>query len=68
VPKPALDAAKTALGAAPTEAKKVAGTHPQQYELEARNSSGQEMSVHVTGSGTVVKHETENEGQESNER
>lgn len=68
VPEPAMDAAKQALGIDPTEAKIVAGTRPQQYELEARNSAGQEKSVHVTGSGTVVKQETENEGQEGSER
>jgi hypothetical protein len=68
VPQPAMDAAKKALGAEPTEAKLVAGTRPQQYELEAKNSAGQEKSVHVTGAGKVVKHETENESQERNER
>jgi hypothetical protein len=66
VPQPARDAAKQALGSDPTEAKIVSGTSPQQYELEARNSSGQESSVHVRGDGTIVKRETENE--ERNER
>ena len=68
VPQPAMDAAKKALGADPTEAKLISGTRPQQYELEAKNSTGQEKSVHVTGAGKVVKHETETEGQERNER
>jgi hypothetical protein len=68
VPQPAMDAAKKALGTDPTEAKLVAGTRPQQYELEAKNSSGQEKAVHVTGAGKIVKSETENESQERNER
>lgn len=68
VPQAAKDAAKQALGADPTEAKIISGTRPQQYELEARNASGQEASVHVRGDGTIVKRETENESQERNER
>lgn len=68
VPQPAKDAARQALGSDPTEAKILAGTNPQQYELEGRNSSGQEASVHVQGDGTIVKRETENEQQERNER
>ena len=68
VPQPAMDAAKKALGTDPTEAKRIAGTRPQQYELEAKNNSGQEKSVHVTGTGKIVKRETENESQEKNER
>ncbi|HWF63362.1 MAG TPA: hypothetical protein VN685_01985 [Rhizomicrobium sp.] len=68
VPQAAKDAAKQALGSDPTEAKIISGTRPQQYELEARNSSGQEASVHVRGDGRVIKRETENEEQERNER
>jgi len=59
VPKPAVDAAKKALGADPTEAKIINGTSPQQYELEARNSSGKESAVHVRADGTIVKRESE---------
>src|SRR5690349_1965017 len=59
VPKAAVDAAKQALGAEPTEAKIISGTRPQQYELEARNASGKETAVHVRADGTIVKRETE---------
>lgn len=44
---------------APTEAKIVSGTTPQQYELEAKDKSGKEVGVHVRADGTVVKKETE---------
>jgi len=40
----------------------------KQRTRQAKNSTGQEKSVHVTGAGKVVKHETETEGQERNER
>jgi hypothetical protein len=59
VPKPALDAAKTALGTTPTEARTVSGTNPPQYELEAKDKSGKEVSVHVRADGTVIKREKE---------
>lgn len=59
VPKPALDAAEKSLGTTPTEAKMVSGTNPQEYELEAKTSSGKEMGVHVRADGTIVKRETE---------
>ena len=59
VPKAAVDAAEQALGADPTEAKVISGTNPEQYELEAKNASGQEVAVHVRGDGTIVKRETE---------
>jgi hypothetical protein len=59
VPKPAVDAAKKALGAEPTEAKIISGTKPQQYELAATNTSGKEMAVHVRANGTIVKRESE---------
>jgi hypothetical protein len=68
VPKAAVDAAKQALGADPTEAKIINGTSPQQYELEARNASGQETAVHVRGDGTIVKRETESGEHERGER
>ena len=63
VPKAAVDAAKQALGAEPTEAKIINGTKPQQYEL-AVESGGKENAVHVRANGTIVKHETENESAE----
>jgi hypothetical protein len=59
VPKAAIDAAKQALGSDPTEAKIIRGTKPQQYELEAKNSSGKESAVHVRADGTIMKRETE---------
>ncbi len=59
VPKAAVEAAKQALGSDPTEAKIIRGTKPQQYELEAKNASGQEAAVHVRADGTIVKRETE---------
>ena len=59
VPEAARNAAQKELGAAPTEAKLVSGTNPQQYELEAKDKSGKEISVHVQANGTVVKKETE---------
>jgi hypothetical protein len=68
VPQAAVDAAKSALGSDPTEAKIITGTKPQQYELEAKNASGKETSVHVRGDGTVVKRETESEENEKHER
>jgi hypothetical protein len=55
VPQAARDAAQKALGAAPTEAKVIKGTNPQQYELEAKTKAGKEMSVHVTADGKLVK-------------
>jgi len=61
VPQAARDAARKALGTAPTEAKLVSGTQPQEYELEAKKAGGKEMAVHVTADGKVVK--TENEEQ-----
>ena len=68
VPKAAVDAAKQALGADPTEAKIINGTKPQQYELEAKTSAGKEVAVHVRGDGTIVKRETESEEHERGER
>ncbi|HZQ02094.1 MAG TPA: hypothetical protein VFB13_21290 [Reyranella sp.] len=59
VPKAARDAGQKALGAAPTEAKIVNGTNPQEYELEAKAANGKETSVHVRADGTVVKKESE---------
>jgi hypothetical protein len=59
VPQAARDAAEKALGTAPTEAKLVSGTSPQQYELEAKNAAGKEVAVHVLANGKVVKKESE---------
>jgi uncharacterized protein YpmB len=59
VPQAARDAAQKELGMAPTEAKIINGTSPQQYELEGKDKSGKEISVHVQANGTVVKKETE---------
>ena len=59
VPQPARDAAQKALGMAPTEAKLVSGTNPQEYELEGKDKSGKEVSVHVRADGTLVKTEKE---------
>jgi cytochrome c556 len=67
VPKTAVDAAKQALGAEPTEAKIINGTRPQQYEL-AVESGGKEQAVHVRANGTIVKREAENEEHEKAER
>jgi hypothetical protein len=55
VPQAAMDAARKALGTAPTEAKIITGTSPQQYELEAKNKAGKEASVHVRADGKVIK-------------
>jgi uncharacterized protein YpmB len=55
VPPAALAAAQKALGTAPTEAKIISGTSPPQYELEAKNKSGKEVSVHVSADGKVLK-------------
>lgn len=68
VPKAAVDAAKQALGADPTEAKIISGTKPRQYELEAKGASGQEVAVHVRADGTIVKKETESGEHERGER
>jgi hypothetical protein len=68
VPKAAVDAAKQALGADPTEAKVISGTKPRQYELEAKGASGQEVAVHVRADGTIVKRETESAEHERGER
>ncbi len=59
VPQAARDAGQKALGRTPTEAKIVNGTNPQEYELEAKDTSGKETSVHVRADGTVIKKETE---------
>jgi hypothetical protein len=61
VPQPARDAAQKVLGTAPTEAKVVEGTNPQEYELEGKNAAGKEMGVHVLANGKVVKTESEHE-------
>jgi hypothetical protein len=61
VPKPAVDAARQALGTQPTEAKIITGTSPQQYELEARNTAGKEVAVHVRADGTIVQRENESD-------
>lgn len=55
VPQAAVDAAQKALGMAPTEAKMISGTSPQEYELEATNKSGKEIGVHVSADGKVLK-------------
>jgi hypothetical protein len=55
VPQAAIEAAQKALGTAPTEAKLIQGTSPQEYELEAATKSGGEMSVHVLANGKVIK-------------
>ncbi len=36
-----------------------AGTYPQEYELEAKERSGKDVSVHVRADGAVVKKEKE---------
>ena len=64
VPKPARDAAEKKLGTAPTEAKIIPGTNPQEYELEGRNSSGKEVGVHVRADGTVMKTESGHEDED----
>ena len=55
VPKPALEAARKALGKKPTDAKVVVGTSPQEYELMAKSKAGKEHKVHVLADGTVMK-------------
>ena len=59
MPQAALDAARKALGTAPTDAKLIQGTSPQEYELEALTKSDGEMSVHVLANGKVLKVERE---------
>ncbi len=59
VPMAARDAAQKTLGTAPTEAKVITGTSPQQYELTAKDKSGKEKSVHVRADGKVIKEEKE---------
>lgn len=66
VPKAAVDAAKQALGADPTEAKVISGTKPRQYELAAKTGAG-ETAVHVRADGTIVKRETESAEHERGE-
>jgi hypothetical protein len=44
---PARETPRKALGTAPTEAKVISGTSPQEYELTAKDKSGKEKSVHV---------------------
>jgi hypothetical protein len=58
VPQPARNAAQKALGSTPTEAKMVAGTNPQQYELTGKDTSGRVMSVRVLEDGKMVKRKT----------
>jgi len=67
IPQAAVNAAKQALGADPTEAKIINGTSPQQYELEAKTAGGQEAAVHVRADGTIVKRETESAEHERGE-
>ncbi len=59
VPMAARDAAQKKLGTAPTEAKLISGTSPQEYELTAQDKSGKEKSVHVRADGKVLKEEKE---------
>jgi len=68
VPQAAVNAATATIGSAPTEAKLITGTSPQQYELEAKkNGTGKEMAVHVQADGKVIKTETESEEHERGE-
>lgn len=62
VPQAAIDAAQKALGIAPTEARLIPGTSPQEYELEAPSKSGGGTSVHVLENGTVINREHEEKG------
>ncbi len=55
VPQPAREAAQKALGTAPTSAKVIIGTAPQEYELTAKNKSGKRVKVHVLADGTIMK-------------
>lgn len=62
VPGPAKTAAKQALGATPTSARIVPDTHPQQYELQAMNTQGEQKTVQVTGTGKIMKQNGEESG------
>lgn len=59
VPKPAVDAAKKALGADPTDAKMMTEKGQKVYELSAKDASGAEKAVHVSSTGKVMKTESE---------
>jgi len=59
VPQAARDAARKALGSAPTEAKVMEEKGQRVYELEAKQAAGKEKSVHVTADGKILKHEND---------
>lgn len=58
VPKPAMDAAKKALGGDITEAETIQGQRGV-YELSMKDASGKEKAVHVTSADKILKTETE---------
>ena len=58
-----LPQVRKASGTAPTEVKIICGTSPQQYELEAKNKAGKEVSVHVSADGKVVQKAYEEHGE-----
>jgi hypothetical protein len=55
VPKPALDAAKTALGAEPSTAKSMKHGGQTVYWLAAKDASGKSEAVVVSADGKVLK-------------
>lgn len=57
VPQAAVDAGEKALGGKATEAKTMQEGGQQVYELERKDASGKEHSVHVSADGKVLKTE-----------
>jgi uncharacterized membrane protein YkoI len=65
VPKPAMDAAKQALGGDVKEAEVMKSGRASVYELSAgKDASGKEQAVHVDANGKILKRETESEGKD----
>ena len=59
VPKAAVAAAQKALGSNTLEARLVRGHGQRVYELETKDASGKERSVHVAANGKILKTESE---------
>ncbi len=59
VPPPAIHAAQKELRTAPTEARILPDTSPEEYELAAKDKAGKEVSVHVQADGTVTAKKVE---------
>lgn len=61
VPQPARDAAQKQLGATIREARVMEQNGQKVYELDGRDSSGQELAVYVSADGKVLRSEKDDD-------